>query len=82
MENLGIVMRFWAWETDFNLLRRVQAGCGARSALIKWVTGAYRRLGVNLDTRIHVVASLRMCGAIRPLSFMSVNKILLPIEIW
>ena len=53
----------------FCLLQRVQAGCGAHSALIKWVTGAYIRMDVNLITHLHIVARLRMCGAILPLCF-------------
>jgi len=66
----------------FYLLQRAQVGCGAHSALIKWVTGAYRCLGLNLITHLHIEARLRMCGAIRPLAFMSVKKIRLPVEIW
>jgi len=66
----------------FYLLQRVQAGCGAHSALIEWAMGAYRLLGLNLITHLHIVARLRMCGAIQPLPFMSVNKILLRVEIW
>jgi len=65
----------------FYLLQRVQAGCGTLLALIKWVTEVYRRLGVNLVAHLHIVARLRMSGAIRPLAFMSVNKIHLPVEI-
>jgi len=66
----------------FYLLQTVQAGCGAHSALIKWVKEAYRRLGVNLITHLQIVARLRMCEAIRPLALMSVKKIILPVEFW
>jgi len=66
----------------FYLLQRVQAGCGAHSARIKWVTEVNRHLGINLITHLQIVARLRMCGAIRQLAFMSVNKIILPVEIW
>jgi len=66
----------------FYLLQRAQAGCDAHSALIKWGGGAYRRLGLNLIPHLHIAARLRMYGAIRPLPFMSVKKILLPVEIW
>jgi hypothetical protein len=53
----------------FCLLQRVQAGCGTHSALIKWLAGVYRRLGQNLITHFHIVARLKMCGAIFPLCF-------------
>jgi len=66
----------------FYLLQRAQFGCGAHSALIKWVTGAYRPLGLNLLTHLHIAARLKMYGAIRPFAFMSVKKIRLPVELW